>query len=472
MLGSKTVEWDRLVLVRIVVAILWVFSGSQCSANDLTRLYELAKAHDATLQAAQAQRDAAVEARPQALSQLLPQFTVSGSGERERIGVQSYQIVTGPSGSTGPCSQSAGSQTEYCTGDNHGYGLTLSQTLWSFASFAKLREANALVASAEAALESARQDLVLRVAQAYFAILAANDQVVTSRAERDGFGTLLNQARARQQTGVGPRSAVDQAQSYFDATAQGVIDARNALDDAELAMTEIAGVDARDVALLREEIPLESPDPASVDQWVTAALSDSPQVRAAQLAADSAERDIAAQQGRALPTLTLNGGASRTFQGPALGGNESDDQISLTINWPLFQGGAVASSMRQSRALWHEAQAQLATTQRDTERLTRGAYRNVVTGIERIAAARRAVDSGRQAVDASQRNVEFGTGDEFSLLSAQTNYYGAINAYNQTRYDYLTALLTLKQQAGRLSEHDLEAIDALLVAKSGQGRAP
>ncbi|HTY51368.1 MAG TPA: TolC family outer membrane protein [Steroidobacteraceae bacterium] len=445
-----------------------VLGSGAARANDLTRLYDLARAHDAILQEAQAQRDALVEARPQALSALLPQLTASGNAARQRIGVETYEVLTGPAGSTGPCSQSVGSQTEYCTGDAHGYGLTLSQTLWSFAAFDKLREANAQVASAEAALESARQDLVLRVAQAYFNILAANDQLATSRAARDGFGTLLNQARGREQTGVGARSDVEQAQAFFDGTAQGVIDARNALDDAELAMTELAGVDARDVALLREDIPLESPDPASMDAWVSSALADNPLVRSAQLAADAAERDIGAQQGRALPTLTLNGNATRTFQGPALGGDESEDEVSLTVNWPLFQGGAVASSMRQSRALWHEAQAQLAQTQRDTERQTRAAYRNVVTGVERITAARRAVESGQQAVQASQRNVEFGTGDEFSLLTAQTNYYAALSAYNQTRYDYLTALLTLKQQAGRLSERDLAAIDALLVARSAQ----
>ena len=103
---------------------------------------------------------------------------------------------------------------------------------------------------------------------------------------------------------------------------------------------------------------------------------------------------------------------------------------------------------------------------RDTERQTRAAYRGVVTGISRITAARRSVDSGHQAVEASQRNVEFGTGSVFDLLNAQTNYYAAERAYSQTRYDYLTAMLTLKQQAGNLAERDLEAIDNLLITTS------
>jgi outer membrane protein len=116
--------------------------------------------------------------------------------------------------------------------------------------------------------------------------------------------------------------------------------------------------------------------------------------------------------------------------------------------------------------VYRQSQALYDTAQRDVERQTRAAYRDVVTGIVRIGAARRAVASGREAVEASQRNVDFGVGSVFDLLNAQNNYYAAQRAYSQTRYDYLTALLTLKQQAGSLTEHDLQAIDALLVTKS------
>jgi outer membrane protein len=133
------------------------------------------------------------------------------------------------------------------------------------------------------------------------------------------------------------------------------------------------------------------------------------------------------------------------------------------FNWPLFQGGAIASAVRQSRALFRESQVNYEAIQRDTERLTRAAFRGIVTGIQRIGAAHRAVESGQRAVEAMRRNREFGTGNEFELLNAQNNYYAAQRAYNQARYDYLTNVLTLKQQAGRLTEQDLVAIDNLLI---------
>jgi outer membrane protein len=135
----------------------------------------------------------------------------------------------------------------------------------------------------------------------------------------------------------------------------------------------------------------------------------------------------------------------------------------VQVTWPLFQGGAVASAVRQSRALYHEAQSNFDAAQREAERQTRAAYRGIVTGIQRIGAAHRAVDSGKQAVEAMRRNVEFGTGNEFELLDAQNNYFNAVRAFAQDRYDYLTNVLTLKQQAGRLTQHDLATIDDLLI---------
>jgi len=429
-------------------------------ANDLQQLYEIAQSRDATLQIASFQRDAAVETRPQAIAALLPQVAASASAMRERAGYDPAQLG---SLQTGECNLSSDATAQRCYGTARALGLTLSQTLWSYQAFSQLKEANSTAAAAEASFRGAQESLVLRVAQAYFAILSASDQLTTNQREREAFRVLLDQARVREQTGVGPRSDVAQAQSFYDATEQSVIDAGNALDDANLAMTEIVGARAASIAPLREEIPLAAPDPDSAEEWVASARRDNFDVRAAQLKAEAADHDIAAQRGKGLPTLSLVGSASKLSQDPVLGGDQSLDTIGIAVSWPLFTGGAVAAAVRQSRALYHEAAAALDAAQRDTERQTRAAYRGIVSGVQRITAAHRAMESGREAVEASRRNVEFGTGTEFDLLNAQNIYYAAIRAYSQARYDYLTSVLTLKQQAGRLSERDLLAIDQLLV---------
>jgi outer membrane protein len=433
------------------------------SANDLKQFYELALTRDTTLQAAHFQRDALVEARPQAIAQWLPQVSANASATRERAGFDS-----GPALGTqaADCAISSTATTQRCYGTAHTLGLNLSQTLWSFQSFSQLKEANFQVAAAEANFQGAQQSLLLRVAQAYFGILSAADQLATNVAEREAFNTLLNQAKSREQTGVGPRSDVDQAQAFYDATEQPVIDARNALDDANLALTQIIGQHVEGVAPLREDIPLLSPDPATANEWVSTARQDNFDVRTAQLNMEAASRDISVQRGRGLPTILLTGSGSKITQDAVLGGNQTLDTIGVSFNWPLFQGGAIASAVRQSRALFHQSESNYEAAQRNTEVQTRAAFRGIVTGIQRIGAARRTVDSNERAVEAMRRNVEFGTGNEFELLNAQNNYYAARRAFAQARYDYLTNVLTLKQQAGRLTEQDLVAIDNLLIEKA------
>lgn len=449
---------QRYSAVMIAMALAANLSG----ANDLKDLYELALTRDATLQAAAFQRDAAIEAKPQALAPWLPQVSAAAASMRERAG---FDGTPSTGSQAADCTLSAASGSQHCYGTAHSLGLNLSQTLWSFQAFNQLKEANFQAAAAEAGFRSAQQNLLLRVAQAYFGILSAADQLATNRAEREAFGTLLNQARTREQTGVGPRSDVRQAQAFYDATEQSVIDAQNALDDANLALTEIVGPHSAAIAPLRQDIPLSSPEPVSAEEWVASARRDNFDVRTAELKMEAAERDISAQRGRGLPTFLLTGSSSKLTQDEVLGGNQTLDTVGVSFSWPLFQGGAIASAVRQSRALYRQAQAGYDSAQRDTERQTRAAFRGIVSGIQRIGAARRAVDSGQGAVEASRRNVEFGTGTEFDLLNAQNNYYAAIRAYSQTRYDYLTNVLILKQQAGRLSEHDLLAIDDLLIER-------
>ena len=299
------------------------------NANDLRTFYELALTRDATLQAAGFARDAAIEARPQALGQWLPQISADASVTRERAGFQS-----GPSlgSEAADCALGAAAGVQHCYGTAHGLGINMSQTLWSFQAFSQLKEANFQAAAAEASFRSAQQNLLLRVAQAYFAILSAADQLATNRAERDAFGTLLNQARTRQKTGVGPRSDVEQAQAFFDATEQSVIDSQNALHDAHLALTEIIGPHAAAIAALREDIPLLSPDPASADEWVSFAREENFDVRTAELKMEAAQRDVSAQRGRGLPTLALTGSSSRLRQDEVLGGDQSLDTVGVSFS--------------------------------------------------------------------------------------------------------------------------------------------
>lgn len=428
-------------------------------ASDLLDAYALAQQQDATLRAAYYQRAAAVEARPQAVAAFLPQLSAAADLSRAR---QAYEVQPAANGST--TAASPGSALDSFYGNSHSVGLNLNQTLWSFESFHRLQESDLQVAQAEASYRSAEQSLILRVARAYFGILAAADTLQIDRREREAFGTLLHQAQVRTQTGVGPRTDLAEAQSFYDATAQTVVDAEDALDDAQRALMELTARNVDAVAPLREDIPLTLPEPNASDEWLRAAREENFDVRAATMKAAAAERDSQAIRARYLPTLGIEGSGSRNFQPEAFGGRQDDDRVSLQLNWAIFQGGLVQSQVRQADVLARQSRAEQDAAQRSAERQARAAFRGVTSGVERIRADRQAVDSAQAAVEASRRGVEFGTRSEFDLLNAQTNYYAALRNYEQSRYDYLQAGLTLRQQAGRLTVADLAAIDALLVS--------
>ena len=444
-----------------VLAVLALQRPGAARANDLLDAYHQAQQQDTTLQAAAYQRDAAVEARPQALAAFLPQLDANANLVRERL------AADGESASSTPgAGATTGSGVFY--GNTGTYALTLNQQVWSFQSFHQLAEANLQAAQAQAAYSSAEQGLILRVAQAYFGVLSAADTLRINQLERGAYGELLRQAQKRVENGLSPQTDVKEAQSFFDISAEGVIDAESALDDAQRALAQLTAGEPRAVKQLREQIPLALPQPALPEAWVGSALQDNYDLRAADLQAQAAQRDISVNRSRALPTLSLQGSLSKYDYDPQIGSDQRVNAVGVVLDWPLFQGGRVASQVRQARATWEQLKAQYEGDRRAVERQTRAAFRGVVAGAEKVRSDHQAVESNQAAVEASRLGHELGTRNEFDLLNAQTNYYGALRSYYQSRYDYLTQMLTLKQLAGRLGENDLAAVDALL----GEERTP
>ncbi len=457
----------RTAVIGGLACAVWAAPGLAC-ANDLLDAYHQAQGQDTTLDAALHQRGAAIEARPQALAVFLPQLDANANLTRDKISSGGNSTPSPVPGSTAPAVSSAGA----AFGNSAVYALTLNQQLWSFQSFHKLMEADLQVAQAEASYRDAEQSLILRVATAYFNVLAAGDTLRTNRLEREAYGELLRQARRRVDDGLSPQTDVKEAQSFYDVTAASVIDAESALDDARRALSELTAHDTAAVAPLRDEIPLAQPDPARAEDWVQSALQDNYALSAAQLQAQAAQRDISASRARGLPTLSLQGSINKYQYSSQFGNNERDDRVGLVVDWPLFQGGTVASLVRQARNTYEALRAQYEGKRRDVARQTHAAYRGVVSGIEKIRNDRQAADSNQAAVDANRAALEVGTRTELSLLQAQTNYYDALRSYYQSRYDYLTSSLTLKQLAGRLGEADLAAIDGFLVRGGAVSAAP
>ncbi len=260
----------------------------------------------------------------------------------------------------------------------------------------------------------------------------------------------------------GPRSAVVQAQAYYDATRQPVIDAANAVQDALRGLAQITGRYRDAVASLPETSNLPGVDLANVADWLERQRTANPALAAQGLVMRAAERRVSAQRATALPVLIGDAGLDRIQQDSLPGGARLSRQLGVGLQWSLFEGGAQASRVRSAKAQAAQADAEYEQARRSAERELHRAWRAVDTGLARVQASRRTMDSTRESVEAARTNVEFGTGSEFELLQAQNQHFIARRAWQQSRLDYLLDTLRLSLQAGELTEADLARIDALL----------
>jgi outer membrane protein len=424
--------------------LLLVLSG-QVRSDDLISVYKQALVSDPAYQAALDAHSAALEVVPQARSALLPNIGIGGSASRERYDPRNE------------------GETTFST--NQTYSLGLRQTLYQRESFIQLKQADSLVAQADARLMAAQQDLILRVATRYFLVLGAHDNVEFVKADKEAIGRTLDQAK--QQFAVGLAAITDtlEAQARYDIAVSNEINAERLLSDAEEALRELTGELPVAPKILRPEIPLVKPEPPNQDEWVAAAVEQNPLILTAQAAAEVAKQEIQVQNSGHYPSLDAI--ADYTYLDNTFGGiaplERNDAAIGLELNIPIYQGGLVSSQTRQSRYEYNQSLEELLRQRRTTERQTRDKYRGVLSGISQVEALQEAVKSNEKALEAAQAGFDVGTRAIIDVLNTQRDLLAARRDYARSRYDYLLDTLSLKQAAGIVSATDLAQINELLI---------
>lgn len=450
----------RRSLFRALAATCFLAPALAAEANDLLDTYQKALEQDTVLAAARHARDAAVEAKPQALSAFLPQLNGGVSGARSRTSItQQDVLIIDPSQ---PPVSVEGTQTFF--NDALSYQVTLSQTVWSFEAWRRLKQSDAQVALAEATYRSAEQALILRVAQAYFGVLSAQDAVRTNTAERDANQRQLDQAKKRFEVGLAAITDVQEAQAAYDLSAATLIGADRTLSNARRALAEITGGYAETAEGLVEDIPLPVPQPATVEPWLEAASGKNFDLQIAELNAAVAGRAVDIAWARHYPTLNIDGSYGENTNSFNRSPDTKRGLIGLSLNVPIFSGGLTQSQVRQAAATHEQTLSQLEGSKRSIERQTRDAWQGVISGIAAVKANRQAVRSNQTALESSQVGLSVGTRTEVDVLNTLRNLFIAQRSYDQSRYDYLISVLTLKRQAGSLTEADLADIDRLLLA--------
>lgn len=435
----------RALAGAIISALAW--SGMALSA-DLIDVHRMALENDPQIRAAEAQRLAQGESRPQARALLLPFVTFDASYTRIHEDVSSSTF-----GATGT--------SNYSTTD---LSLNLVQPIYRRDYYVQLRQSDSILALADAQYSLAHQNLLLRSAEAYFNVLAAQDALFLARAEKESVGRQLEQAKQRFEVGLIAITDVHVAQAAYDLATAAEIDAANQLQSANEALYELTGEYLEDLRPLQAEIPLVSPDPADVERWVQAAMDQNFALLAARFNAEIAERNVALQRSGHYPTLDLVASLGKTdnSSGASTGRDVEDAIIGLQLQVPLFQGGAISSRTRQANYELTQARQQVEQQRRSTLRATRDAYNAVIAAINRVNALAQARVSARSALEATEAGMEVGTQTAVDVVSTRTELFRAENDYASARYDYLLNILRLKLAEGSLSITDLRRINQWL----------
>ncbi len=448
----------------LALAIALAVAGPASAAADLLQVFELARTSDPALQAADATRLAAGESEPQARASLLPQasgtFTYSNTdseGSQSQFnqagGVVNFQQVP--------------FETERRSRDIR---IDVSQSIYNRANYTQLRGARADVARAQAEYDLAFDSLLLRVTEAYFAVLTAQDSLSFAEAEEKAVRRQLDQAEQRFEVGLSAITDVHEARARADASLANVILSRNGVDDAYEALAEITGQTVSGLNRLREELPLEAPD-AEMAVWVEQALEASPSLRARELLLEARGHAVETAKAGHYPTVDafltwLDGDESgdRVFAGQRSPGDQDNQTtvIGIRLNVPIFAGGATQSRVRQAVYDREAAIDNLEAERRAVMRSVRNAYRAVKAGLSEVQARNLAVVSANSALEATEAGFEVGTRTIVDVLISQQQLFQAQRDHSLARHNLVLNRLRLKQATGTIDLADLQAINALL----------
>ncbi|MDX9994720.1 MAG: TolC family outer membrane protein [Rhodocyclaceae bacterium] len=438
---------------RLSLAIALAFAAGTSTAAfaaDLLQVYRDALGNDAQYAAARASRDAGLEKLPQGKAGLLP--TIGFSANTTWNDTESRSRATG--------------NTASAAYNSNGWGLSLSQPLFRWQNWTGFKQAELAAASAELQLAQAGQDLIVRVTQAYFDVLLAQEALATAQAQKVATAEQLESAKRNFEVGTATITDTHEAQARYDLIVAQELAAENDLAVKRQALRTLTGKEPESLKGLKPELRIGRPQPDDIGQWVNSAETGNLGVQLAQTAFEIAGREIEKQRAGHYPTLDLvatHGKNSSGYSVTAGGGVDSKSStIGLQLAVPLFAGGAVISKEREAVALNEKARADLDNARRQAALAARQAYLGVSAGLAQVRALEAGLASSRLAVESNKLGYEVGVRINIDVLNAQSQLFDTRQKLAKARLDTLVAQLRLKSAAGSLSEEDLAAINGLL----------
>ncbi|MFN3884978.1 MAG: TolC family outer membrane protein [Rhodocyclaceae bacterium] len=435
---------------KTLVALVLSAGAFLAHAADLLEVWRNATAHDAQYAAARAARDAGLEKLPQGRAGLLPIINLSAN-------------TTWNENDTTLRATGATISRNY---NSNGWNVSLTQPLFRWQNWVGYKQSELATALAEVQFALAGQDLIVRVAQAYFDVLLAQETLATAQAQKAAIAEQLEAAKRGFEVGTATITDTHEAQARYDLAQAAEIAAENDLAVKRQVLRTLTGKEFDTLKGLRSGVRIDPPQPADIGQWVASAENGNLGVQLAQTGFEIASREIEKQRAGHYPTLDLvatHGRSGSGFSSTTGGGVDvKSSTIGLQLAVPLFAGGAVSSKEREAVALYEKARADLDNARRQASLAARQAYLGVSSGLAQIKALEAGVASSQLALESNKLGYEVGVRINIDVLNAQSQLFDTKQKLAKARLDTLIAQLRLKAAAGTLSEADLAAINALL----------
>ena len=423
--------------------------GNAGVRNDLLTLYREALTNDAVLASARALQLSTQEQVPQARAALLPNIGASG-----RHDYNLYRSSTPGLGTT---------NSNYSV---FGAGLDLTVPVYRPQNWIALDQAKLTVLQSEAQLAQSQQDLALRVANAYFNVLGARDQLIALVASKQATGEQLQQARREFEVGTKTIIDTNEAQARFDQIAAQEQVALGALLVRRSELQVIIAREPDTLAPLRERPTLNAPMPRDINDWVRAAEEGSYSVQIARSSYEIATREIQRQRDAYKPTIDVVSGYNYNrfngTQGSDTNPRINSGSVGVQLNVPIYTGGLIQSRVREALALQERSNFELESARRNAANAARDAYTGVNFGLAQVTALESAEVSARTQLESTQLGYEVGVRIQLDVLNATTQLVQTQRDLKRARYDVLLAGLRLKSAAGTLGDADIAAVNALL----------
>ena len=440
-----------MMIKRLLLLLPFGLAAMPALGADLLSVYQDAVGYDAPFAAARAGLEANREKLPQARSGLLPTLGVGASTTWNQSEV------------TPRTSPSVTNEANY---NSNGWTATLTQPLFRWQNWASYQQGKLSVVAAEAQFRNAEQDLIVRVAQAYFDVLLAQESLATARAQQKAIAEQLESAKRNFEVGTATITDTHEAQARYDLATATEIAARNDLMVKVEALRVITGKGPETLKALRAGTQIGRPQPDDIDQWAESAQNGNPTVMQAQAAFDIAGEEVGKQRSGHLPTIDLVATHGRAGAGYASSAGAGVDTQTTTVgvqlSLPIFAGGAVMSKDREAVALRDKARSDLENARRQAALGARQAYLGVTSGLSQVKAYEAALASSQASLDSNKLGYEVGVRINIDVLNAQSQLFDTQQKLMKARFDTLIAQLKLKAAAGNLGEEDLRTLNALL----------